>query len=112
MARRKTPENETEEQKIDRLLKEKVAGLPSRSEKIAWNRKMSNLRKIYDEHVHPLEEEIIELMAKKQPHLDKMQALRADMVNNCIHPYDHLVVKDGAVWCKFCDTKLTVVNDD
>lgn len=112
MARRKTPENETDDQKDERMLKEMVASMPSRSEKIAWNRKLANLQKIYDEHIQPIEEEIITLMAKKQPHLDKMLELRSEMVTDCVHPYDYLAVKDGSVWCKFCDTKLTVLNDD
>ncbi len=110
MARRKTPENETPEQKEERHIKEKIANGPTRADKVSWKRKQENLEKLYDK-IRPLEEQILSLIAEKQPIFDEMQAIRETMVDECIHPYDYLVVKDGYVECKFCNRKLKIVND-
>lgn len=110
MPRRKVPDNETEDEKRIRLIKEKISGNADRSAKVAWKRKLSNLEALY-EKVRPIEEEILTLMAKKTPILDEMQVLREEMVNECVHPFDYLIVKeDGQVICKFCNNKLKVVN--
>jgi len=109
MARRKTPDNETKAQKNDRLLCEKVANAPDRSEKVSWKRKMKNLQELVDE-TQPISEEILKLIAQRQPFLDKIQDLRETMVNECIHPFDFLVVEENHVLCKFCNRKIRV-ND-
>ena len=109
MARRKNPENETKEQKKERKLKEQIANSPTRSEKVSWKRKLANLEKIYSK-VEPIDEEILDLMAKRQPFLDEMAELRQEMADECIHPYDYLVVKDGYILCKFCNRKLKIID--
>ena len=109
MARRKTPENETDKEREDRQIKEKLANGPKRAEKVSWNRKRSNLKALY-EKIHPIENEILNLIAKKQPIFDEMQAIREVMVDECIHPFDHLVVNDGYVLCKFCNRKLKLLD--
>lgn len=110
MARRKTPENETPQEKKDRQIKEKIANGPERAEKVSWNRKMANLEALYDK-IQPLEDEILDLISKKQPIYDEMQAIRVVMVDECIHPFDQLEVKEGHAQCKFCNRKLKLLND-
>ena len=109
MARRKTPDNETEQEKEDRLLCEKIANAFDRSEKVSWKRKMKNLQALV-EKTQPISDEILELIMKRQPILDELQELRETMVNECIHPFEFLVVQDNHVLCKFCNRKIRV-ND-
>lgn len=111
MARRKAPQNETSREKKSRQIKESIANIASRSDKVAWNRKMDNMVKIMAK-LRPIEQQIIELQNKKIPIFDEVQALREEMVSECIHPYDKLVIKDGYVECKFCDRKITVVDPE
>lgn len=109
MARRKTPTDETSEQKVERQLKETVANGPSRSEKVSWNRKMDNMVKLMTQ-LTPIEEEIIALQAKKIPIFDEIQELRTLMVTECIHPFEYLEVKDDHIECKFCGKKISKPN--
>jgi len=50
------------------------------------------------------------LIAKKQPIYDEMQEIREVMVDECIHPFDFLEVKDDHVLCKFCNRKLKLLD--
>jgi len=108
MARRKKPENETDAQMEQRLLLERISNASNRSEKTAWKRKFNNMEKLLDE-LRPIEEKIMTIISEeKQPLIDKIAELRGIMVNGCVHPYEHLCVKDGYVECKFCNKKLKV----
>lgn len=109
MARRKTPENETEEQIQERRVKEMVANAANRSEKTSWNRKMDNMVKLMSQ-LRPIEEQIIELHAQKMPIYDEIQELRKTMVNECVHPFEHLAVYDDYVECKFCGKRIGIPN--
>ena len=46
--------------------------------------------------------------------MDEVDALRQEMVKECIHPYDSLVEKDNYIECKFCYKRLglPVINDN
>lgn len=114
MSRRKKPEGETPEQARVRRLLETIADGSTRSEKVSWDRKMDNMVKLLAK-LRPIEEQITDLMAKKQPIHDEVAALRSEMVQDCVHPYTHLVLKstdDGEyVQCKFCTRKFNVVED-
>lgn len=105
MARKKIPENETPEERIEREIKETIANHASRSEKTSWNRKMDNMVSLMAT-IRPIEEKIIELQAEKFPIFDEIQSLRNIMVNECIHPGEYLVVEDDHVVCKFCNKKI------
>jgi len=108
MARRKKPENETAEQIEERLLMERISNVANRSEKTAWKRKLNNMEKLLDE-LRPIEEKIMAIIAEeKQPLIDKIHDLRTIMVGDCVHPFEHLCMKDGYVECKFCNKKLKV----
>jgi len=110
MARRKKPENETPEQAVERNLFESISNHADRSEKTAWKRKLANMEKLI-EKLRPIEEKILNIIKdEKQPMLDEIQALRQVMVKDCIHPYEHLVQKDGYVECKFCNRRINAAN--
>ena len=110
MARRKKPKNETVVQDEERNLFEMVANHADRSEKTTWKLKLANMEKLI-EQLRPVEEKILEIMnTEKQPLLDKVQTLRQQMVKECIHPFEHLVQKDGQVECKFCNRRIRVPN--
>ena len=110
MARRKKVENETQAQADERLLFEKISNHANRSEKTAWKRKLTNMENLITD-LTPIEEKILTIMHdEKQPILDQIQALRKIMVNECVHPYEHLVRKEEVVYCKFCNRKVNTVN--
>ena len=79
MARRKIPEGETPEEAIERQTKEAIANNANRSEKTSWNRKMDNMVSLMAK-LMPIEEQIIELQAQKNPIFDDIQKLRNTMV--------------------------------
>lgn len=109
MARNKKPEGETLEQAEIRREMETISGAASRNEKVSWNRKSDNMAQLL-ETIRPMEDEITALIAKKQPILDDINTLRAVMVQECVHPYEHLVYKDDYVECKFCYKKFVVLE--
>lgn len=111
MARRKKPENETPEQTQRRVKLETVANHASRSEKTAWNRKMDNLVALMAQ-LKPFQDQIIELEIKKMPILDQIKQLRDDMIKECVHPIDNLVVTHQAITCKFCNKKFGITQDE
>lgn len=112
MARKRKPENETEEEKRLRIQFETISNSANRSEKTSWNRKMDNMVNLLAT-LRPIEQKILEIIEKeKYPILDDIDALRKMMRKECIHPYEYLVEKDGFILCKFCDKKIGIVDDN
>lgn len=127
MARRKKPEEETTVETNERRIREEISNAANRSEKTSWNRKMDNMVKLLAA-LRPIEDQIIELQAKKIPLFDEIQVLRTQMVHECIHPFEYLVVNGASshdnflikppstgndyVVCKFCDKKLSIPKLD
>lgn len=109
MARRKKPEGETPDQTKVRRLLESIADNATRSEKVAWDRKMNNMVTLLAK-LRPIEDQILDLTAQKTPIIDEISALRHDMVRECTHPYTHLTIKDDVVLCKFCNRKFNVTT--
>ncbi len=107
MARRKKPEEETLDETTTRRIKEEISNAANRSEKTSWNRKMDNMVKLLAA-LRPIEDKIIELQAKKIPLFDEIQALRLQMVNECIHPFEMLLINCDCVRCKFCDRRISL----
>jgi hypothetical protein len=110
MARRKKPEDETVEQERERRIFESIANFSDRSEKTSWNRKMDNMVKLLAK-LRPIEDQIIELQAQKMPVFDEVQELREVMVKECVHPYQHLVLKEDHVECKFCNKRIRIPDE-
>lgn len=112
MARQRKPEHENQEEAVTRRRLETVANAATRSEKVAWERKMDNMQSMINT-LKPLEDQILEIMVKKNVILDGVAGLRKEMVRDCIHPYEHLVPHDDrTVTCKFCNKRFTLTSDN
>lgn len=84
-----------------------VAAHHGKNEKLAWKRKVKKMMGLI-EQVGFVEQEILELSLKKQPTLDEISVLRAEMIKECIHPKDHLVHLGTCLLCKFCENKISI----
>lgn len=110
MARRKTPVGETDHESAVRKMLEAIADNATRSEKVSWERKMDNMIALITT-LNPIEDQILDLMAAKQPIIDAVAELRRDMVKDCVHPFNMLVdLEDGSARCSFCDGRFSVVK--
>ena len=111
MARKKKPEDETEEQRLQRVKFEQVSNHANRSEKTSWNRKLDNMVKLIA-RLRPIEEKILTIIAEeKNPIMDDISKVRKQMIVECVHPYEYLVQDDdGAVRCRFCEKRIGLVN--
>ena len=108
MAKRKKPENETQEEATIRQVLETVSDSATRSEKVSWDRKMDNMVSLLAK-LKPIEEKILDLMAEKAVIVDDIADLRKEMVRDCVHPFSHLVHKgDNMADCKFCGKTFNV----
>ncbi len=112
MAIKRKIDNETEDQKSDRLHKEVVSNYATRSEKTSWSRKRNNLEKVINKTIRPVEERILDLHNELRPAYDKVSAMREEMVESCVHPYDLLIIVGDTVHCKFCQRTLAKPNED
>ena len=111
MARQRKPEHENQQEAVTRRRLETVANAATRSEKVAWERKMDNMQVLIGT-LKPLEDKILEIMVSKNAILDNIANSRKDMVRDCIHPYEHLVPHDDrSVTCKFCNKRFTLTTD-
>jgi len=112
MVKKRRPENETPEEAIERGVIETIANNATRSEKTSWNRKMDNMVKLIAQ-LQPIEEKILKIIhEEKMPIQDQIAALREDMLKECIHPQEYLVMDDlGGVRCKFCERRLGIRID-
>lgn len=90
----------------DKLL-ERISNIATRSEKTSWQRKLNNMEDMLRQ-LRPLEDKVMQLNAEMQPIYDAMAILRSVMVTECIHPKNHLVIKDDCVECKFCGKRLKI----
>lgn len=83
------------------------------TDKANWRRQQKIMIELIEE-LQPYEQAILEAQAEKSKIVDQIADLRQKMVHKCIHPIDHLVIKDDSpdthiiVECKFCDKQLTI----
>lgn len=96
------------EEEVNKDLSE-VAGFADNAEKLAWRRKLKKMEKLLEE-LEPFEEQILELYTLKQPIMDKIEAVRREMVQECIHPKEYLVHRGTHVECKFCNKLIKPVD--
>lgn len=75
--------------------------------RLAWRRKEKKMEELL-EKLEPLNEEMLELIRRKQPILDEVTDLRSKMVHECVHPTKTLVHKGSHILCKFCNKKLRI----
>jgi len=88
---------------------DRVSRFPENADKLSWRRKLEKMEKFLTE-LEPIEEEIFELYQQKIPIMDKVTQLRKIMVDECIHPKDHLVHKGTHIECKFCNKIIKPVR--
>ena len=88
---------------------EAVSKFCDKNQKLAWRRKMVKMTDLLEE-IEPLNEEMLALILRKQPIMDKIEDMRQVMVKECVHPADYLVHKGEHILCKFCKTKISLVN--
>lgn len=93
---------------VDKNIFTKIVNYTHKNDRISWNRKYKKMKTMMDETISPLEEQILELTMKKMLAIDKVIALRNILTKECVHPREFLVIKDGYILCKFCDSKLNV----
>lgn len=115
MSRRKQPYDESDEQYNIRKQLEAIADIATRNERVSWDRKMDNMVKLIAK-IRPIEEEITDLILKKQEFFDDISKLRAEMVKDCVHPISHLAhnvdeVMGEFVECKFCGKRFKSLGD-
>jgi hypothetical protein len=112
MARTRKPTDETTEQIDNRRRMEAVSNQATRSEKVAWDRRMDNMVKVLA-RLRPIEDAIVEQMILKNAILDEVAETRKDMVRDCVHPITHLVHGDDkTVTCKFCNRRFARMVDN
>ena len=76
----------------------------------SWKRKMVKLEKMI-EAIRPIEDKILKIMIEeKQPIEDEIEAIRTEMVEECVHPHSFLIHKGSYVECKFCNRKIYLVK--
>lgn len=80
-----------------------------KNERLSWRRKEKKMEE-FIKKLDPLNEEMLDLIKRKQPILDDIEELRIKMVHECVHPAKMLVHKGDHILCKFCNRKLKV-ND-
>lgn len=80
----------------------------SQLDKTSWLRKYENLQTLITQ-VNSLAEKIAEIEAEKIPIIDQINELRQQMVQECVHPIEHLVDHEGYTLCKFCEKRIAVI---
>jgi len=103
----KIKDNESPEDKQTRILINNVANVALRSEKMAWKRKQNKMLKVIDK-LKPIEEKLLLIIRdEKQPYLDQITKIRKELVDDCVHPVEHLIpISEGCVECKFCQKRI------
>jgi DNA-binding protein H-NS len=79
-----------------------------KNEKLAWVRKRKRLEEVVQKELQPIEDQIIDLINKKQPVIQEINDLRKVMIKDCVHPEDYLVHHGAHIECKFCDRKIYI----
>lgn len=111
MARRRNPENETTAEAIIRQRKEKISGIATTNDRIGWRRKFKDLKARIDT-LKPFEERILEVMKERHTIDDEIKKIRDDLMKDCIHPVDFLLIDEGNAYftCKFCERRLRILK--
>lgn len=86
-----------------------VAGFADNAEKLAWRRKLKKME-TYLEDLQPFEDRILEIYMEKQPLMDKIEKVRQEMTEECIHPKEYLVHRGTHVECKFCNKLIKPIR--
>ena len=99
---------ELDEEQAKREL-DNVAKFSDKNQRLAWRRKRLKMDDLL-EKIRPYEEQILEVILKKQEIMDDIEKVRQTMVKECVHPADYLVHKGNHILCKFCKNKIVINN--
>lgn len=86
-----------------------ISNFRNKNEKASWMRKKRNLETLVEE-ISLLEDDLRAITQQKQEIIDKINVIRDEMIVECIHPLDYLVHHGTYVICRFCETKLRMVE--
>ena len=81
-----------------------------KNQRLSWKRKLKRMEELV-ERIKPFEEEILDVIKRQQPLMDEINALREQMVHECVHPSEHVVHKGTHMECKFCKRRLKRVSE-
>jgi GTP1/Obg family GTP-binding protein len=95
---------------IDKQL-DAISKHADKNERLAWIRKMKKLQELVTT-LEPFEQQIFEIIMKKQPIVDEINDIRNELVKVCIHPKDSLAHLDTHAICKFCNRKISLPEVD
>lgn len=98
-----TPDNRSQQERELKI----ASNIKDKNEKLSWTRRQRKIESMVEE-LEPLNEQLVELLAKRQEMLDKITALRKQMVKECVHPKDNLVHMGTYIKCKFCNSNLSI----
>jgi hypothetical protein len=87
------------------------------NDRVAFNRRLGNLEQFVREEINPLEEQILLLREQLIPLYDKLQQLRDEACEHCLHPPEMLSIgvavdNFAPVECKFCGQKFHIEVDE
>lgn len=88
-----------------------ISNFRNKNEKASWMRKKRNLESLVKD-LEPIEEELRDIMQRKNVIMDKINEIRDDMIVECIHPLDYLIHNGDHVICRFCESKLRLVENE
>lgn len=111
MAKRKRPEGVSDKEMELHLQKDFISNHATRSEKTAWQRQHDNLTALVRK-LAPIEDKLLSLTTDKAKIMDELFVLRKELVDQCIHPFDHLIKHNDCIVCKFCEKRMAIPNGE
>lgn len=100
------------ESKPEKEIFDTIVNYVGKNERIAWKRRHKNFSDRILRDITPIEEKILELTMQKMHLMDSMEEDRQELMKSCVHPKEFLLLMgDGNVLCKFCDTKIRVSGE-
>lgn len=97
-----------DETEAQRELQE-VSKFADKNQRLSWRRKRKRIDELIT-RLEPFQEKKLELILDMQPLMDDIEAVRTKMIDECVHPLDHLIHKGTHIECKFCNSKIKIQN--
>lgn len=97
-----------DETEAQRELQE-VSKFADKNQRLSWRRKRKRIDELIT-RLEPFQEKKLELILSMQPLMDDIEAVRTKMIDECVHPLDHLIHKGTHIECKFCNSKIKIQN--
>ena len=106
------PEIELEEEIVSEVdfkkMSKAISSAVPKNDRMAWLRLNRELNKHISEldEINPM---WLELTSKRQHVLDHIDELRDKMIAECIHPEDHLTLRNSELHCSFCNRRVRII---